>query len=72
MVYGKSKYPGLEGFSLEVISNEIILKSTNGTRYSPLYLFDLNVIDEAKIAIANGDTDNVARIANQKNNPRFY
>lgn len=60
-IYGRSRYPGLYGFSVEVENGKINLVSLDGTPYQPEYLF--SDTSSARKMIETGDVEGLSRIA---------
>ena len=69
--YGRTNYPGLEGFTLTAKEGKLYLRSTRGMDYSPRYLFDANDTETAVTALENGDTTTLNNIA-KKNHAQVF
>ena len=70
--YGRTNYPGLEGFTLTAKEGKLCLKSTRGMDYSPRYLFDANDTETAVTALENGDSNTLNSIAKKNHSPVFF
>ena len=70
-IYGKSKYPGLEGFWLETINGEAVIKSITQLTYSIGYFFNTENAEMVVSAIESGNRETLTALA-CKNSPVFY